>query len=78
MQRKRENSRSNLLQSYNTSKQLQSSLQNSEKEETIAGFVSCLVNRTSFGIIILYRFIKLMLVALVDFFQREGNYMGVT
>ena len=76
MQRKRENSRSNLLQSYNTSKQLQSSLQNSEKDKTVAGFVSCFVNRTSFGIIKLYRFIKLMLVALVDFFQREGNYMG--
>ena len=78
MQRKRENSRSNLLQSYNTCKQLQSSLQNSEKEETVAGFVSCLVNRTFFGIIILYRFIKLMLAVLVDFFQREGKYMGVT
>ena len=75
MQRKRKNLRSNLLQSYNTSKQLQSNLQNREKEETVAGFVSCLVNWTSFGIIILYRFIKLMLVALVDFFQWEGNYM---
>ena len=76
MQRKRENSRSNLLQSHNTSKQLQSSLQNSEKEETVAGFVSCLVNRTSFWVIILHRFTKLMLVALVDCFQQEGNYMG--
>ena len=38
--------------------------------------MSCLVKRTSFGIVILYKFIKLMLVALVDFFQREGNYMG--
>ena len=40
--------------------------------------MSCLIIRTFFGIIILYRFIKLMLVAvaLVDFFQREGNYMG--
>ena len=71
MQRKRENSRSNLLQSYNTSKQLQ----NSKKEETVAGFVSCLVNMTFFVIIILYRIIKLMLVAQVDFFQLEGNYM---
>ena len=77
MQRKRENSRSNLLQSYYTSKQLQSSLQNSEKEKTVAGFVSFLVNRTSFAIIILYRFIKLMLVALVDFSGRETIW-GVT
>ena len=38
--------------------------------------MSCFVNRTFFGIIILYRFIKLMLVALVDFFQQEGNNMG--
>ena len=76
MQRKRKNSRSNLLQPYNTNKQLQSSLQNSKKEETVAGFVSCLVNRKSFGIIILYRFVKLMLVVLFDFFQRKGNYMG--
>ena len=76
MQRKRENSRSNLLQSYNTSKQLQSSLQNSEKEETVAGFVSCFVNRTSFGMIILYRFVKLMLVALVDFFGGRGTIWG--
>ena len=74
MQRKRENSRSNLLQSYNTSKQLQ----NSEKEETVAGFASCLVNRTSFGIIILYRFVKLMLVAPVDFFSGRGTIWGVT
>ena len=76
MQRKRENSRSNLLRLYNTSKQLQSSIQNSENEETVAGFVSCLVNRTSFGIIILYRFIKLMLVALVDFFSGRGTIWG--
>ena len=42
----------------------------------VAGSACCLVNRTSFGIIILCRFIKLMMVTLVDFFQREGNNMG--
>ena len=74
--KKKENSRSNLLQSYNTSKQQQSSLQNREKDETVGGFVSCLVNRTFFGTAILYKFIKPMLVAPVGFFNRRELYGG--
>ena len=42
----------------------------------MAGFVSCLVNRTSFGITILYSFIKLMLVAPANFFSVRELYRG--